>query len=381
MWRLDKGASLALVGVALAACRSDLEITGSSGVGGDFGSGGFTGTGANGSGSTPTSSGPGTSGTGGAPSTSVATASGTSGTSSTSASSSATTTVTATSSSVTTSSSSTTSGGPVNEGLTCNDPIPIALGLGSLSVPGTTMGGLNLHTTEPTGGSTCWNTDGPERVYAITAQATGTLTAWLPAATTTFQSALFQTSTCEAAGQSACRDNWGTPNERGGELVSISMVEGETHYLIVDGVLGDQGDFVLELDLSTGADCSDPIPITVEGLGPIYASSPITDFSDNTSCASGENGGPEVVYEVTVTETDDYNFFMTSGYSNLGKIAYARSSCDVAATELDCDHPELTGLQLTAGQTVYVFFDRQLTPSEAGGFTDAHVGGTIIHYY
>ncbi len=269
----------------------------------------------------------------------------------------------------------------MNEGLTCSDPIPIALGLGSLSVPGTTMGGLNLHVTEPTGGSTCWNTDGPERVYAITAQATGTLTAWLPAATTTFQSALFRTSACDAAGQFACLDNWGTPNERGGELVSFAVVEGETHYLIVDGVAGDQGDFVLELDLSTGADCSDPIPITVEGQGPIYLSSPLTDFSDNASCASGENGGPEIVYEVTVTEADEYNFFMTSGYLSLGKIAYARSTCDLAATEIDCDYPELTNLPLAAGQTVYVFFDRELTSTEAEGWTDAHVGGTIVHYY
>jgi hypothetical protein len=243
------------------------------------------------------------------------------------------------------------------------------------------MGGLNLHVTEPTGGSTCWNTDGPERVYAITAQATGTLTAWLPAATTTFQSALFHADSCESAGQFHCLDNWGTPNERGGELVSIGMLEGETRHLIVDGVAGDQGDFVLQLDLSTGADCSDPIPITVEGQGPIYVSSPLTDFGDHAACASGENGGPEVVYEVTVSEADEYNFFMTSGYLNLGKIAYARSSCEAAATEIDCDYPELTNLPLAAGQTVYVFFDRALTSTEAEGWTDAHVGGTIIHYY
>ncbi|NUO53933.1 MAG: hypothetical protein HOV80_34240 [Polyangiaceae bacterium] len=269
----------------------------------------------------------------------------------------------------------------MNEGLTCSDPIPISIGLGSLSVPGTTIGGLNLHVTEPTSGSTCWNTDGPERVYAVTVQATGTLTAWLPTATTTFQSALFRASTCEAAGQSSCLDNWGAPDERGGELVSFAVTGGETYYFIVDGVAGDQGDYVLELDLSTGTDCSDPIPITIEGQGPIYLSSPILDFADHTSCESGENGGPEVVYEVTVTETDAYTFFMSSGYGGLGKIAYVRSTCDVATTELACEHPEIFDVPLIAGQTVYVFFDRELASSEAEGFTDPYVSGTIIHYY
>lgn len=364
MWRPGRRASLALVGVALAACRSDLEIPDPSGAGGDPGSGGFAGTGANGSGSAPT--------------TSVSVTSGASVTTSSSSVSSSVTTTASSTSSVTTTSGSTTTGGPVNEGLSCSDPIPIHLGLGSLSVPGTTNGGLNLHTTEPMSGSTCWNTDGPERVYAITAQATGTLTAWLPATTTTFQSALLRGSSCETPG---CVDNWGTPNERGGELVTSSVEAGETVFLIVDGVAGDAGDYVLELDLSTGTDCSDPIPITVEGQGPIWLASPILDLSDNAACQSGDNGGPEVVYEVTVTEADEYSFFMSSGYTNFAKIAYARSTCDLATTELDCDHPELTNLPLAAGETVYVYFDRALSWPEAEGRLPAHVGGTIIHYY
>jgi hypothetical protein len=230
-------------------------------------------------------------------------------------------------------------------------------------------------------GSTCWNTDGAERVYAITAEADGTLTAWLPAATTTFQSALFRASICEAALQSQCVDNWGTPNERGGEVVTVAVVAGQTEYLIVDGVTGDEGDYVLELDLSTGADCSDPIPITVEGQGPIQLSSRVIDLGDDTVCASGHNGGAEVVYEITVSEADDYDFFMDYDLSDLGSATYVRSSCDSSASELACDNFEVRDLPLAAGERVYLYFDRRLSPSQAQGITPAYFSGTIIHFF
>ncbi|NUO53930.1 MAG: hypothetical protein HOV80_34225 [Polyangiaceae bacterium] len=299
MGKVETCALFIVGGIALLGCRSELDIPGSAGVGGDAASGGFAGTA---SGPSITSGTGAATGSGGAPSASVST--GIDVTSSVSSSMPSTTM------SVGPTATSTTSGGPMNQGLTCEDAIPISIGLGALSVVGTTNGGLNLHTAEPMSGNTCWNTDGPERVYAITAEADGMLTAWLPAATTTFKSALFRASICEAATQSQCVDNWGTPNDHGGEVVSVPVIAGQTQYLIVDGVTGEGGDYVLELDLSTGADCSDPIPITVEGQGPILLSSRILDIDDDTTCASGHDGGAEVVYEVTVNEADLYNFFL-----------------------------------------------------------------------
>lgn len=354
-------------GIALLGCRSELDVPDGAGVGGDARSGHGATTAAGG---IPTSA-TGDSTTAGMPSASV---------------SSGIDVATSVSSSMGTGTSSvgptsTTTGGPVNQGLTCDDAIPISIGLGSLSVSGTTNGGLNLHTAEPTSESSCWNTDGPERVYAITAEADGTLTAWLPAATTTFRSAVFRASVCEAAGQSQCVDNWGTPNDHGGELVSVPVVAGQTHYVIVDGVAGDAGDYVLQLDLSTGSDCSDPIPITVEGQGQILLSSRVIDLVGDEACASGHDGGAETVYEVTVTEADDYNFFFDYDLSDLGSATYVRSSCSLSASELDCDNFEIRDLPLAAGERVYLYLDRRLSPGQSQGTTPAYVSGTIIHYF
>ncbi|NUO53934.1 MAG: hypothetical protein HOV80_34245 [Polyangiaceae bacterium] len=358
MWRLGYCPALALFGAALVACTNEVDVVDTTGAGGER-----AGTGAaNGSGSGIVAS-----GTGGAPSTSVSTSGpGPGGTSSVSSTD-------AVSSGMMTTASSTSSGGPV--GLTCADPIAITLGPGSISVPGTTIGALNLPHPYDTSGSTCFNTDGPERVYVITALETGTVTAWLPAATTTFQSALIRApwNDCEAVGE--CFDNWGTPNEHGGEVVTFRVQQGDFNYLIVEGVSGDAGDYVLELDLSTGGDCSDPIPIHVEGQGPILLHSSIADANDDLSCQSGQNVGPEVVFEVTVTDTDTYQYYLY-GPGGVSKVASVRSTCDVASTELDCQEPEIV-TPLMAGETVYLFIDREPSPSSLPGWVDA----SIIHYF
>ncbi|NUO53931.1 MAG: hypothetical protein HOV80_34230 [Polyangiaceae bacterium] len=67
--------------------------------------------------------------------------------------------------------------------------------------------------------------------------------------------------------------------------------------------------------------------------------------------------------------------------SDLGSATYARSSCDLSASELDCGNFEVRDLPLQAGERIYVYFDRRLTPSQAEGVTPAYLSGTIIHYF
>ncbi|NUO51271.1 MAG: hypothetical protein HOV80_20630 [Polyangiaceae bacterium] len=239
------------------------------------------------------------------------------------------------------------------EAVECANPIPISLGLGTTMVSGTTTGADAM---QPQMSNGCGNGTGPEIVYEITPTAFGILTAWLPTATTTYDSMLYFRSICdEQASQTLCSDNI----QDGGELVSMRIVPNVPVYLVVDGWGGQSGSFDLMLDLSTGEDCNDPVPILLEGGVDIRAIGSTTDYASNAQCIDSSGFGPDVVYEVTVSG-GNYTFQNNAGYNS---VMNARATCGDVVSQLACNNPGMTqNSQVTlnglgAGSTTYLWID------------------------
>jgi cysteine-rich repeat protein len=250
----------------------------------------------------------------------------------------------------------------------CGSVVPVMLALGTTTLMGSTFGSDMLQPQQSNG---CSNGTGPEVVYEITPLSGGVLTAWLPSSGADFDSMLYFRNECDQqASQTLCNDNFNTPGNAGGEVVSSRIVANQPIYLVVDGWGGEQGDFELQLDLSTGEDCNDPVPITLEGSVDIRSIGSTLDHVSDAQCLSTAGFGADVVYQITTTEFGDYTFANTAGYNS---VMNARSSCGDIATELGCANPtmtqnsQLTFNDLSAGTTVFLWIDG--TMGEAGTYS------------
>ncbi len=238
------------------------------------------------------------------------------------------------------------------EPVQCTNPIPISLGLGTTVISGTTAGADNM---QPQTSNGCDNGTGPEIVYEITPTAAGILTAWLPTATTSYDSMIYFRSECDQqASQTLCSDNF----QNGGEIISTRIVPNIPIYLVVDGWGGQSGNFDLNLDLSTGEDCSDPVPYLLEGGVDMRAVGSTIDYASNAQCLSTAGFGPDVVYAVTVSG-GNYTFQNTAGYNSVMNV---RSACEDVTSELACNNPNMTqNSQVTLNGlgtgTVYLWVD------------------------
>jgi cysteine-rich repeat protein len=254
-------------------------------------------------------------------------------------------------------------------GLSCTAPAVVALGNGSITTLGSTVGGVNQ--AEPGDTDTCSSGTGPERIYAVTAASAGFVTAWLEAAGTSYDAVLYaRVGACDGASavQAMCHDNDAAPSNAG-EVVSLRVVAGQTVYFFVDGFDGDAGDYKLNLDLSLGDTCADPVPIVIEGTAPLALLGSTEGFAGNASSSGCFGGGPDVVYSVNVTETDAYTFETQNGAFN--SVTYARSVCTDGNTQLDCDNPVGNDSAITidrdGGTTTFVWVDATQTSMPPAG--------------
>jgi cysteine-rich repeat protein len=254
----------------------------------------------------------------------------------------------------------------VTAGTTCGNAVPVSIGLGSQNVTGSTVSGGN-HSAQ---GCTSAATD---RVYAVKATANGFLTANLVRAQTTFDSVLYLTTACSDAAANAailCNDSFDPQHQvalNGGEVVSIRVQQNQTVYLFVDGLgAADQGTYQLHLDLSTGLDCNDPVPIPLEigtGMKVRGSTTGINALPNVQGSCAGQPGG-QVVYAVTRAVSGPLDADTIDANTNYNSVLYARSSCGDTNSELDCSNAGGTGVtesisvgNVNGGAATYVYID------------------------
>ncbi|MFT3769779.1 MAG: myxococcus cysteine-rich repeat containing protein [Minicystis sp.] len=242
------------------------------------------------------------------------------------------------------------------EGVTCGKAIAVSINTGAPTTLMGTTAGAGAHTA-----SACAASAGPDRVYAITPQKTGYLTVSLPRASTSFDSVLYITQNCsELSPNNAllCADSYDVQNNlplNGGEVVSVRVQAGQTHYVFVDGkTAADSGTYQLNIDLSIGTDCNDPVPILLDPGAPMKVLGVTTsnNASSNSSAVGtcGGTTGGQIIYQVTrstdgplVASTDN----MVTDYD---AVLYARTSCSDQPSEIDCS--STTGASVPESITV-----------------------------
>lgn len=244
----------------------------------------------------------------------------------------------------------------------CTSPEPVALALGTTVVSGTTGGASAM---APTNGQNCQGAAGPEMVFEVTPAVTGYLTAYLPSQGTGMDSVLYAQTGCGALSmQRLCHDNFGTPGNDGGELLSFKVEGGVPILIVVDGYQsGDSGAFDLSLDLSDGDTCADPVPLTLEGDADIVVlGNTMGETSNGASNAfCGNSGaGPDIVYEVTMVQGDNYTFDMIPNGFN--SVIHARTDCADINSQTACDSPVTSNdsgitIDVDNGTTEFIYAD------------------------
>ena len=258
-------------------------------------------------------------------------------------------------------------------GLTCATAIPVSVGLGTQDVMGTTANG-GSHTAQ------ACTAAAKDRVYAVTATANGFLTANLVRSQTSFDSVLYIGTACTDANANTtllCNDSRDPQNQtvlKGGEVVSIRVQQNQTYYLFVDGFNAtDSGTYQLHLDLSSGLDCNDPVPIPLEAgtaMGVRGSTTNISAFPNVQGTCGGQPGG-QVVYAVTRAVSGPLGVDTVTANTNYNAVLYARSTCSQTGTELDCSNNDGTAAEsmsignVNAGVATYVYVDGSI----AGGST------------
>ena len=266
------------------------------------------------------------------------------------------------------------------EATTCAAAAPIALALGTQVINGSTVGG-GMHT-----GSNCaaGSPGGPDRIFAVTAGAAGFLTASLARGPTSFDSVLYASATCSDAMANTsilCADSYDVANNQpldGGEVISFKVTAGQVVYLFVDGFnANDSGNFQLTLDLSTGVDCNDPIPIPLEPGAPmsVLGSTVGAGSTAGGSCSGSSANNPDVVYRITRPNNGTLGVTAPGTLSNYNVVLYARSTCGNGNSEIDCANnggnattETLTPLNLTGGTPVFVWVDGSSNGTASGTY-------------
>ncbi|MBK6516494.1 MAG: DUF4215 domain-containing protein [Polyangiaceae bacterium] len=250
---------------------------------------------------------------------------------------------------------------------TCEAAIQISLGAGTTTIAGDTTNGPDI--LSPGNAGNCQGAMERELVFAITPMQGGFFTAYLPSAEADFDSVLYASPSCPPAGDFACHDNYGTPGDNGGEVIGFRVQPNTTFYLVVDGYqMDDLGAFQLELDLSAGDACGDPVPVTVEGDAPIDLYGDTSGLASNGGSGAlcgFAGGGPDVVYQVETPQSDSYDFDLFATYNS---VLHARSSCEDVDSQLACSSPAVGNnsditVSLDGGDTTYVWVDGVMNAS------------------
>jgi hypothetical protein len=139
----------------------------------------------------------------------------------------------------------------------------------------------------------------------------------------------------------SCHDTYATSNDNsGGELISIPVQAGVPVVVVVDAydAMGG-GDFRLELDLSSGENCMDVVPIVIDGAILPTLFGDLTGYQANTSPSASclaVASGPDLVYEVSSIAGP--GFFEATLDATFNGLLYVRTSCN-SANQVDCDNP------------------------------------------
>ncbi len=255
-----------------------------------------------------------------------------------------------------------------DDGKSCANAIPIDLDFGSAMASGTTTGG-GAHTS-----STCGSA-GADIVYAVTVENDGFLTANLPRSGTAFDSVLYASTACSDSSvinALTCNDSKATSGNTpllGGEVISFPVQQGQTYFVFVDAHdAAAGGAYQINFDLSTGADCTDPVPIPLAPGSPMTLLGNNLGTGNNTQGSCGGGPGNEVVYAITTpvtaglkiaTQNVDYN-----------TVLYARSTCNSGASELACSNlagnggnENITIPMATASTSISLYVDGSQIPT------------------
>lgn len=253
----------------------------------------------------------------------------------------------------------------------CDTPIDVSLGLGSTTLFGDNTNGFGDLTSG--GAGNCNNSTGPEIVFSVVPEQDGILTAYLPSNGTDFDAVLYVTDGCAPPPDNApCHDNFGTPGDAGGEVVSFPVQNGQAVLLVVDGYTADEvGGFTLELDLSTGENCEDPIPITIEGDASYLFYGSTAGYQGNANpngFCTGSGNGPDLVYQISVDQNGDYAFATQN--STFNSSLYDRFTCAESGSQIDCGSTAASNdtsmtTQLDNNDLIYVWVD---SVGNTGGF-------------
>ena len=223
----------------------------------------------------------------------------------------------------------------------CDLATPITQGFGTTQITGTTLSSAaDLTTTSDDCGVSA---SAKNKVYAVTVTEGGFLTAWIERAGTNFDTVLYARTTCDSdASEVLCSDSSLIEQNNfvgGGEVVSFPVADGTTIYLVVDGAFStEEGDFALNVDLSTGQNCFDPIPL------PIFAGTTqkVLGFTNGqTSTAAGDCGGSftdDVVYELRRRTPTITNMEVTlpPAETSYDSLLHVRTQCGVSNSQVGC---------------------------------------------
>ncbi len=223
-------------------------------------------------------------------------------------------------------------------GTVCKTAIPVALNLGTTTINGTTVGG-GSHADS---GASCTSA-GADLIYAVKPSVGGFITATLPRNATLYDSVLYVSTACSDIATNTsllCADSQ-DPNNigslQGGEVVSFYAIANTTYYLFVDG-RSTQGAFQLTIDLSSGANCNDPVPLSIwPGSGMTLLGTNVGAGADTTSQNCG-GIGQDVVYQVDRQGVGALKVDVSVPLTNYNTSIYARSVCNSQNSELACQN-------------------------------------------
>ncbi len=290
---------------------------------------------------------------------------------------------------------------PATKNDTCANAevLPLAAGIGGTYTATLQSGTTNLtHDQTFTGCSSL----GPDAIFQVVAPIDGVLTAEVPVAG--FNVSLGARSSCPTSTTAtlplACSN---TSSDNGPEEINISVVAGQTYWLVVDGVSATQlGPFTMVVSVrppgcgdglvSGGEKCDDGNTTAGDGCSPTCTTEPLAGIDTcpgYTLPLSGAGTGPYTGVLTVQTSSLAANYAGGCGGSSkegvvvvtppiAGKltarltgidyhaILYARTSCNDPVTELACDDDaptpstssrDITLSNVKAGTPYYLFID------------------------
>ncbi len=256
------------------------------------------------------------------------------------------------------------------QGATCGSAIdvPVSAGITNISGNTETSGSASAPPNCTGGGAGA----GPEIFFRLVPDQGGILTLTLFPEATEFDSVLYARPACDGAQQIACHDNFNTTNgSAGGEVLSFPVVPNVPVIVVVDGyMVDDAGDFTLNIDLSSGDNCSDVVPIHLDGdVAPPIRGTTQTGWSHDTNpavpCVPINNMGIDMVYEITTPNAQPNS--NVSVEASFDTIVYSRSTCNGA--QISCDSGFVGDPEIDVNFST--------TPRYVWVDTNANAGGTF----